>query len=246
MSFQKSKKECLNGEISFKKGLIFTIFFMSFSPIFEEGIAQLLGIGLVVKFTDIHGTFVVIGTTLCELFIICILIEKWMKIDLYSLLLKEPPTQKEVIKWVKFGILYNLIFFVKFLHSNITWETPGVFNYFFFHIILGSLLAPLIEEIIFRGFCYSAFRKKGKLLAYVGSSLFFCLSHSKSYSDLFLHGNIGIPPEKIVLSIISGLIIAYIYESTKKLTLCILYHAITNSMSTLGVMMSVVYKMMME
>ena len=232
-------------EVGLKEGLIFMVPYLVLCPVLEEGVARLLGIGLVAKPTDTAAALAILGTDLCELLIICLVVSRWLKIDLRSPPFVELPTRREALKWVGIGVLLYLVILIKFLHSEFSWGAPGALNYLFFHVVRGSVLAPVMEELVFRGLCFQAIRRRSRFLAYIGSSLLFSLSHSASYTDLLLHGNLGMPPEKAVLAVVLGLITAYIYESTGKLTLCILYHSVTNSMPMLGIMASPAYRLLM-
>jgi len=82
-------------------------------------------------------------------------------------------------------------------------------------LIVVSFIGPIIEEIFFRGFLYSAFKKNwGILPALFLSSILFSLVHLEVYSFVPLF--------------IIGWLLAYIYEKTKSLFPAIFLHAIYN------------------
>jgi len=82
-------------------------------------------------------------------------------------------------------------------------------------LIVVSSIGPVVEEIFFRGFLYSAFKKNwGTLAALFLSSLLFAVVHLQVYSFLPLF--------------IIGWILAYIFEKTKSLFPGIFLHAIYN------------------
>ncbi len=82
-------------------------------------------------------------------------------------------------------------------------------------LILVSFVAPIIEEVFFRGFLYSAFKKNwGVLPALFLSSILFSLVHLEIYSFIPLF--------------IIGWFLAYIFEKTRSLLPAIFLHAIYN------------------
>jgi uncharacterized protein len=82
-------------------------------------------------------------------------------------------------------------------------------------LIAVSIIAPVAEEVFFRGFLYSAFKKTwGVTAGLFLSSLFFALAHMEFYSFL---------PIMAV-----GWILAYIYEKTKSLIPVIFLHSVYN------------------
>ncbi|MCD4670519.1 MAG: CPBP family intramembrane metalloprotease [Actinomycetia bacterium] len=82
-------------------------------------------------------------------------------------------------------------------------------------LIVVSFIGPIIEEVFFRGFLYSAFKKNcGILPALFLSSILFSLVHLQVYSFIPLF--------------IIGWILAYIFEKTKSLFPAIFLHAAYN------------------
>jgi membrane protease YdiL (CAAX protease family) len=81
--------------------------------------------------------------------------------------------------------------------------------------LVGAFIAPVAEEIFFRGILYGFFRRWGMLTALVLSTLFFVLSHS------FRH---TIP----VTQMIGGILFAVAYEMEKNLLVPIIIHVMGN------------------
>jgi len=82
-------------------------------------------------------------------------------------------------------------------------------------LIVVSFIGPIIEEVFFRGFLYSAFKKNwGVLPALFLSSILFSLVHLEIYSFIPLF--------------IIGWLLAYIFEKTKSLFPAIFLHAVYN------------------
>ena len=81
--------------------------------------------------------------------------------------------------------------------------------------LVGAFIAPVTEEIFFRGILYSFFRRWGMLTALILSTLFFVLSHS------FRH---TIP----VTQMIGGIVFAVAYEMEKNLLVPIIIHVLGN------------------
>ncbi|MYK00921.1 MAG: CPBP family intramembrane metalloprotease, partial [Gemmatimonadales bacterium] len=104
----------------------------------------------------------------------------------------------------------------------------------FIDIAVSGVLAPIKEEISERGILYAALRKKGKVIAYFLSVFWFVFLHVPSYSNLFFNGIIGLTLHHFILIILTGIITAYIYESTGKLILCVIFHCAINATLTLS------------
>jgi len=87
-------------------------------------------------------------------------------------------------------------------------------------LIVTAVVAPFCEELYFRGFLYSAFKKNlGINMALFLSSFLFALAHLEVYSFI---------PIMVI-----GWVLAYIYEKTKSLLPVIFLHASYNLVSIL-------------
>jgi uncharacterized protein len=84
-------------------------------------------------------------------------------------------------------------------------------------IVLGVLVGPFMEEVFFRGFCYSALRRRfGVWTGIVISSLFFSVVHWNPFSALPIF--------------CLGVGLAYLYEKTGSLTASIVMHSLHNTL----------------
>lgn len=82
-------------------------------------------------------------------------------------------------------------------------------------IIVTSIIAPFCEEIYFRGFLYSAFKKNfGVTIGLFLSSFLFALAHLELYSFI---------PIMII-----GWLLAYVFEKTKSIFTVMFIHAVYN------------------
>jgi len=82
-------------------------------------------------------------------------------------------------------------------------------------IVVTAVVAPFCEEIYFRGFLYSAFKKNfGVTIGLFLSSFLFALAHLEIYSFL---------PIMVI-----GWLLAYIFEKTKSIFTVIFLHAVYN------------------
>jgi membrane protease YdiL (CAAX protease family) len=82
-------------------------------------------------------------------------------------------------------------------------------------LIVVAFVGPVIEEVFFRGFLYSAFKKNwGVLPALFLSSVLFSIVHLQLYSFVPL--------------MIIGWLLAYIFEKTKSLFPAIFLHGVYN------------------
>lgn len=81
--------------------------------------------------------------------------------------------------------------------------------------LVGGIVAPVAEEIFFRGLLYGFFRRWGVILALIASTLIFVLFHPLNY---------GIPLPQIV----GGILFAVAYELEGSLMVPITVHALGN------------------
>lgn len=96
----------------------------------------------------------------------------------------------------------------------------------FSFIISAILLAPIIEEIIFRGVILKGFLfKYSPKIAIVLSALMFALMHFTSLIS-------------IISALILGLFIGYVYYKTKSVGMTILLHTINNITGVLGLFLN--------
>ena len=96
-------------------------------------------------------------------------------------------------------------------------EAPGMFPEFLF---FASVIAPIIEEIYFRGFSFQAFKNKwGSNWGIFACSIFFAFLHFDPW--VFLH----------ILAM--GLVLAYAYEKTGSLPLVMTAHLLNNALAFL-------------
>jgi membrane protease YdiL (CAAX protease family) len=100
------------------------------------------------------------------------------------------------------------------LGSELSWPR-------FFVTLLGAgLLAPVAEELFFRGFLYAALRQRlGIAAAVTISSLVFAVGHIDA---------LGV----VAASFVIGIALALVYEYTRSLWVAIAIHAFNNSLAT--------------
>lgn len=89
-------------------------------------------------------------------------------------------------------------------------------------IFFGTLGAPIVEEVLFRGFFQPAVRRiYGKANAIISSALFFALVHLIGDQNIFVFFQI----------FILGLLLAYLFERTGSLVAPVSAHIIHNSVT---------------
>lgn len=88
-------------------------------------------------------------------------------------------------------------------------------------LILGSVVAPIAEEVFFRGYLYAGLRSSlGHWQGLVSSSLIFALIH--------------FTPGVIIPIFLMGVIFAWLYDRTDSLWPCIALHGLVNALSLIG------------
>ncbi len=137
----------------------------------------------------------------------------------------------KILKWT--GLLYIIIFLFYIIYSLILHFLgikippdrfqelmPETFTplLIFWTILISSVIIPIIEEIVFRGILYRAFRQKWSIgLSIIISSAIFALVHIDFY--------------RFIPLMFIGAIMAYSFEKTKSIYTPILIHAVNNGVS---------------
>ena len=95
-------------------------------------------------------------------------------------------------------------------------------------LAMSVILAPLVEEPLFRGAVFGSLYKRGRVVAYVGSVLLFALLHVWQYawtgedSAVLLYTLLYIP---------ASVALAYSYEKTSSIWTPVFFHMILNALS---------------
>lgn len=156
-----------------------------------------------------------------------LIIQKYAGISIKALLFNSLPSLPQSLYWAFIGVCLALF------SSIIVWQDN--FQDPFYIALISTIIAtvlnlivPLQEEITHRGILFSALLNKGRLPAYSISIIWFVFGHVPSYSNLFFHGLLGIELSHFILLVLMAILTAYIYETTKKLSLCIILHSACN------------------
>ena len=139
------------------------------------------------------------------------------------------------ITWVVFrdfnyfkNIIQNsIIYFLNRFTGKESFTIRTVFNTYFIYeplvfrkFITALIIAPIYEELIFRGVIYDDTKKLFNVkIASLVSSILFGLMH---FNGGYL---------QVTVTMLDGLLLAYCYEKTQSLYACILLHSLNNFMS---------------
>jgi membrane protease YdiL (CAAX protease family) len=121
---------------------------------------------------------------------------------------------------VSFGLAAGAVIFVIYLlgikmHALFQMQLPVESGQLIAFFLVGAIIAPIAEEIFFRGILYGFFRRWGIPAAIILSTLLFVLSHSSGRT---------VP----VTQIVGGLLFAVAYEAEKNLLVPITIHMLGN------------------
>lgn len=138
------------------------------------------------------------------------------------------PVIKPVLGMLSLGVLYNFVsyHFVSLFAEpefllNLSADEEGLMG-LAFAVISSVILAPFVEEVVYRGVVFqSHLRRYGFLIALVISTCLFAVVH---YYDW--HGTLSVA--------FFGIAACALYRRTGSLWTAILYHALENGLITLG------------
>lgn len=103
--------------------------------------------------------------------------------------------------------------------------TGMVNTYFIPSLFLVVVLAPIVEEILFRGILFSLLYRRNRTLAYVASTLLFALIHVMIFLVLDFHLHLLLT---MLLYIPAGIAFCWTYEKSGNILTPILLHGIMN------------------
>ena len=160
--------------------------------------------------------------------IIYVIVQKIAGIRIRTLLCHTSPTVAQISKWAFIGICLSipstLLMWRGYCQDPVLYVWMGTVV----SIVAVALLGPIQEEIVHRGVFFSALRKKGRILAYFFSVIWFVFGHVSSYSELIFRGNIGLELHHFIFLVLLAIIAAHIYETTGNLILSIIFHGACN------------------
>jgi membrane protease YdiL (CAAX protease family) len=121
---------------------------------------------------------------------------------------------------VGFGVVALLGFFILSIYGHdpihlIKTSLPRRQSDIFIFFLVGGIIAPIAEEVLFRGILYGFFRRWGVVVALVLSTAFFVLPHLGSH---------GLP----ITQIVGGVLFAIAYEIEGNLMTPITIHSLGN------------------
>lgn len=127
---------------------------------------------------------------------------------------------KRGIIWsVGFGVVAAILFIIIYLAGNnplmfIRSNIPEKLTVFISFLLIGGIIAPVTEEIFFRGILYGYLRRFNVILAIILSAVMFA----------FLHWRSGFP----ITQFIGGLVFAIAFEKEKNLITPVTIHILGN------------------
>ncbi len=125
------------------------------------------------------------------------------------------------------GLLLSLFGLRQTQLEQFTFVREGGTRVFVLVLLVGSAIAPFVEELFFRGFIFGAYlRRKSRWEAYLSSSLLFALLHANPRAMA--------PTENVALVIgvfALGGLLAWTYEHTGSLYPGIVAHGINNAIA---------------
>lgn len=129
--------------------------------------------------------------------------------------------KKGLIWSVCFGIITSLVFAVLYTVGQnpltlIETRLPSNHSEIILFFLIGGFIAPITEEIFFRGILYGFFRRWGVLVALILSTLLFMLVHP-------IGSRIPLP------QVVGGIVFAVSYEMTRSLLTPITIHILGNT-----------------
>jgi hypothetical protein len=182
-----------------------------------------LGVWLAASQSGYHPMLILGGARLLLIPLIILIVSIWGKgVSAIGL---APSEMVSGLKWGLFwsagfgaiaalafvGSFFSGIHFLTFIKTRLPTQTVDLVLFF----IVGGIVAPVAEELFFRGILYGFFRRWGVLVALVLSTLTFVLCHPTGHA---------LPVTRLV----GGIVFALAYEIGGSLIVPITIHALGN------------------
>lgn len=144
-------------------------------------------------------------------------------------------------KWMFYGILMILIYvifaiiitmpfsqFWNIIFNGNVFSKENLSNLFWIELIVIGIIAPIFEELFFRGLVYTEIRKKvGIQKGILISALIFGIGHLNIFGALiFGMGNLNI--FQAIITFLISIPLAYLYEKSKSLYVPMILHVLSN------------------
>ena len=219
-----------NVEISLKRG-IFLGGLLFFLPILIVDLAIYFGVDPDV---DSLGDGVSLVVLYCVILSIVLLMIQYVGgVKIHAMLFSRIPSLSDILMCCGIGFILSFFQFTASLRYGYRLEEPQFIWFMILGILLKSVLWPLVEEPIFRVvFFVTLYRwKNSRLIAYLGSTLFFLLFHFVSIIPLGMNqiGNFHIG-----FIVVFSLVAAYLYDKKGNILLCIFVHGMPNGADFFG------------
>lgn len=149
--------------------------------------------------------------------------------------------KKTLIFWIYVGLglkAYSLPFYFP---EGFGVQPPVFIVEHLMAIVVSVIIAPIEEEILFRGLLYGALRTKlGKVKAYIIGVVVFILAHKQIY-DLAIAGYWDLLLHHLISFLIISCLLVYLYESKRSLLLCMAFHGSANLLHNLAPLLGFLY-----
>lgn len=208
------------------RGLILTVALFVLLRLSEIVLSYMAGVGLAI--TTPRELAIGIGLNSLVLCLLVGTIKALGKVDIGRLFWGWPPQAGESLKWACIGVILSIPGFIHASGLPTYFGHEGYVTFCVLNVVRLAVLLPCIEETLFRGVCFSSLLDAGRIKAYAISTVLFLLWHVKSV-DVVVRGTAGLTWSHALIVLGFGLVSAYIYERTRKLSLCIIFHGTGNA-----------------
>ena len=212
--------------IDHPRGLLLTLCLFAFLRVSEIALNYMAGIGLTL--TTARELAVGNGLDILQFCLLLLVLKEGAGIDVGRLFLERLPSLQEGLKWGSVGIGLSIPSFVHASSLPTYFGYEGYVTFVFLHVAHLTTAMPCIEETLFRGLCFASLLAVGRIRAYAISTFLFLLWHVK-FIDLIVKGSTGLTLSHAASIVVFGLVGAYIYEKTRKLLLCMIFHGAGNA-----------------
>lgn len=163
-----------------------------------------------------------------HLLLILYFLDQFGRFELRKMVYYAIPSKRVFFLWIYVGIGLTAYYFPLKFPEGLGPQPPDFVFEHLHPLIVQGVLAPIQEELLFRGLLYGAIRTKyGKFKAYAISILIFVFSH-KSLWPYLIEGYWDLFFLYFITFIVISCLLTYLYEEKRSLLLCMAFHGSAN------------------
>ena len=163
-----------------------------------------------------------------NLLLILFVLVRFGRFELRKMVFHDIPEKRQFLLWIYLGLGLTAYQLPLHFREGLGPQPPDFVIERLSDILGGVIIAPIQEEVIYRGLFYGAIRKRfGTMRALVIGIGVFVFAHSHVHY-LIANGDWHLLLQYLVILTLLSCFVVYLYESRRSLLLCMVFHGCVN------------------